>query len=152
MKRMIVAVTFVVLNTASYAHEGHDTPGVLPLPLHGGKLGEATHSGGHNHEGKEKELFFEVVFKGKEVRLFPLILTGKENDSFESLSPKRDLKDITVTAEFPRSKRSESLKLDVGDEQILAAVDPGREYRFFVNVSALHKGEKKTAKIQVERK
>lgn len=152
IKRLISVALLLLGSSGLMAHEGHDTPGVLPLPLNGGKLGEAVHKHDPSKKGDEKELFFEVVFKGKEVRVFPLVLTGKKNDSFKKLSPKKDLKDIKVSAEFPRSKRTETLKVSLSDDKILAPLDPKREYRFFLNVSAMHEGELKVAKIQVEKK
>jgi len=148
---LIATVTF--LSTGVMAHEGHGIPGAMPPAPHGGVVQEASHLGADVHQGKEEaELFFEAVYDQKALKIYPLALKPGNTNLFVSLSPQSDLTSVVVKVEFPRSKKTELLKVDVQKEFILAEFDSKRANRFFVHVSATHEKESKAGKIQIENK
>lgn len=160
MARTLLLSLFLI-GRIGWAHEGHAIPGALPPAPHGGMVQEAAHAEeGHDHEhegeGKEEhheekpgevEVFYEAVFKNNEVRVYPLILGTA---TFAKM-PVEKLSQISLSVDFPRQKRHESLSAAVKEGAIVAKLDPRSAYRFIVNVSAVHDGEPKAAKIQIER-
>jgi len=133
------------------AHEGHDAPGGLPPAPNGGVVGEASHKVAHAADAAEEELFFEVVVQDKTVKVFPLALDPKNTSVYKKLSPS-DLAKMELKAEFPRTKKTESLKVTAGADAFEAPFDSKGANRFFIHVNATQKNEVKTAKIQVEKK
>jgi hypothetical protein len=149
MKLAIAAIFLVTLST-SYAHEGHGTPGALPAAPHGGIVQEAEHHGTGEHHGKEeRELFFEVVYKNKELSIYPLTLgTG---NSFTALSAKNDLTNVKLKIEHPRSKKVETPKFEVLENMIRTNFDAKSTNRFIVYLIADFEKESKNVKIQIEK-
>lgn len=148
-KRLFPLLSLLAVSTVALAHEGHGVPGALPPPLHGGVIHEAEHKVAHTEDGKEVELFYEVVYKGKTLEVYPLGLPPENTTMFVPLSPKKDLKNVNLKVEFPRSKKTETLKPSLLDEVLKAELDAKGANRFIVTVNALHGNEEKTAKIQV---
>ncbi len=145
--RVAIGALVATLSLAGLAHEGHDQPGAMPSAPHGGKVKEAM-AGGKKSEGSE--LFFEVVFEGSKLTLYPLTLPADDPSAFKGLSPAKDISNILVQVEFPRSKRIDKVAAKVGPQSIEAAVNAKGATRFLVHVSATHQGTNKKAKIQVE--
>lgn len=140
-----------ILSFPSQAHEGHDTPGALPPAPNGGRVQEAQHKKAHAPDAKEPELFFEAVYKDKKLSVYPLSLGPVDMSLFKAVSPKSELQGVTLKVENARSKKVETLTAKITDSAIEAAFDPKDGKRFIVYVSALHNGEAKDAKIQVEK-
>lgn len=148
--RLLVALT--IASVGASAHEGHGIPGALPPAPHGGVVQEAEHKGADVHSGKEEvELFFEAVYKDKEITVYPLTFAKDSTASFVGLPAKKELSSVTLKVEFPRAKKVESLKATVTDEAIKAPFDAKKVNRFIVHVLATHGSEEKVAKIQIER-
>lgn len=134
------------------AHEGHGIPGALPPAPHGGVVQEAEHKGEDVHSGKEEvELFFEAVYKNKEITVYPLTFPKDSTSSFVTLPAKKELSAVTLKVELPRAKKVESLKATVTDDAIKAPFDAKNANRFIVHVIAKHANEEKVAKIQIEK-
>jgi hypothetical protein len=133
------------------AHEGHGIPGALPPALHGGIVQEAEHQSKDVHSGKEEvELFFEAVYKNKEITVYPLTFPKDSTATFQLLSAKKDLSGVTLKVELPRAKKTELLKATVTEDGIKAPFDSKGANRFIVHVAAKHMQEEKAAKIQIE--
>ncbi len=145
----------VIFPLRALAHGNHGSPGALPPPLHGGVVQEAEHKGvdahAHGKEGEEVELFFEAVYKDKELSVYPLTYAQGSTASFVAF-PHKDLSGVTLKAENPRTKKVETLKTTVADDAIKAAFDSKNANRFIVHVTAKHANEEKVAKIQIEKK
>lgn len=143
-----------LLCVGGFAHEGHEVPGVLPIPENGGKLVEAVpeEKPGHKHSADEKELFLEVLYKDKEIQIYPWILGGKKLDSLIAVSPFKDLKDIQVSVQLPDQKTPQVLKHSLKPGLITAPVDLKKAYRFTVIASVVHEKEKKVAEAKIEKK
>lgn len=151
----------------SLAHEGHDMPGAMPPAPHGGEVKAAEEpEGEHHHDGKEakdddhekgeahehgeeKEVFFEVVYANKLVKVYPLTLDPKNPKIFSSL-PTKSFSAVEMKIELPREKKTESVKVTVQESHFEIAFDPKKAFRFFTLVSGKFEGEEKKAKIQVE--
>lgn len=149
MKLAITAILLMGLST-SYAHEGHGTPGALPAAPHGGIVQEAEHGGNDVHNGKEeKELFFEVVYKNKELNIYPLTMGA--GNTFTALSAKKDLSNVKLKIEHPRSKKIETPKFDVLENMIRSNFDAKGTNRFIVHLATDFEKESKNIKIQIEK-
>lgn len=147
-RNWIVACLMVALvGSVGMAHEGHDQPGALPSAPHGGKVKEAT---GGTKTGPEAELFFEAVFQEPSLKLYPL--TIDDSGAFKALSPKQDLSKVSVEIEFPRAGKKTKPEVTTGSDLLETTVSTKGATRFMVILSAIHKGESKKAKIQVEKK
>jgi hypothetical protein len=165
----------------AFAHEGHDMPGALPPPPHGGRVaqaaeieaddhkGEEDHKGeAHDHEGEAKE---DHKGEGKaahahgpdEAELFiEAKLSGDElsiyalelkegSKTFKSISPSAELTIKEVEVEFPRSKRAEAPTAQVNGDHWATKVQMNKDRRFIAHVKMIQKGEEKLAKIQIEK-
>ncbi len=119
----IFITTFFSIDTM--AHEGHGIPGALPPAPHGGVVQEVEHlekhhsaEDGHDHSkekhAEEVELFFEAVYKNKEIIVYPLTFLKNDTSSFQTLSAKKELSEVALKVELPRAKKFESLKANVG--------------------------------------
>lgn len=143
LKRLLVLVGFltaVAVVPSAIAHEGHGVPGSVPPAPHGGKLKEAA--------GGKAELFYEVTYKGTDLKIYPLRIT--EQGIFEAVAPK-ELSKISVKAENPRTKKSEVLTTTSSDDALEAKYAVKGSSRFFVHVASTYKSEVKNATIQVEK-
>lgn len=168
--QLFVALLFTAL---SFAHEGHDMPGAMPPAPHGGEVkaaeepeGEHHHDekkegkeehhddekgeakGGHDH-AEEKEVFFEVVYSNKLVKVYPLTLDPKNPKIFSSL-PAQAFSNVEMRIELPREKKIETVKVNTKESYFEAAFDSKAAFRFFAHISGKFEGEEKKAKIQVE--
>ncbi len=148
----------------SLAHEGHDTPGALPPPPHGGRVAEASHSEDHhedheeegNHEAhkdekEEVELFLEAKLEGTKLKIYPLALEASRSKVFKLLKPSPTLRLSDLKIELPRSKRAFSLKVTSATDFWEAQTGDFKDKRLFVHATLLDDEGKKVAKIQVEK-
>lgn len=149
--KLILLLALTVIPVRMFAHEGHGIPGALPPAPHGGVVQEAEHKGEDVHSGKEEvELFFEAVYKNKEITVYPLTFPKDSTASFIAL-PAKKLSAVTLKVELPRAKKVELLKASVTDDAIKAPFDAKNANRFIVHVIAKHANEEKMAKIQIEK-
>lgn len=102
-----------------------------------------------SHEEEEAEIFFEVVYANKTVKVYPLTVSPKNPKIYAAL-PTNVFSEVSLKIELPRQKRTEILKVKTTDSYFEAAFDPKSVFRFFAHVSAKHENEEKKAKIQVE--
>lgn len=160
MPRLAVLIALLV-SVRGIAHEGHGIPGALPPAPHGGTVQEATHNEpeeehehGHEHgEGGEKEeaeLFFEGVYKGTELKIFPLALMPGNTASFVKLSAKEALSNVSIKIEYPRAKKTEVIKATLAEDAVVATLDARAVNRFIVHITADHDKETKSSAIQIE--
>ncbi len=172
-------LTFLVVLSGSFysisfASDGHDhgAPGALPFAPHGGKLGASTHNEaeekheepeeghGENHAHEEEaELFFEGAYlaNSNTVEIYPLALDPKNPKEFLQKSPTKDFSDIQAKIEFPRSHKFEAITLEIikdpqKGEFWTGKVPFNKDIRFFVHLEVNEGGEKKIAKIHLEKK
>lgn len=143
MKPCSALLAFLIFSSSwsAFAHEGHEHAPVVPSAPHGGKLKEAI-----GLQKGETQLYFEAVFQDPTLKIYPLTLNGP---AFKSLPPK-DLSKVAVEVEFPRSGKRNKIDMRTGPESLEAVVNPKGANRFVVSVTAVHKGETKKAKIQME--
>jgi len=154
-KLLILGV--LLINPFAMAHEGHGLPGSIPPPSHpGGIVKEAKTVGGNG----KVELFFEVVHKKKQLKIYPATITSENPSVFTPVAPGKLSKILVKTAVPTRGKKkstsTKTLKVkqqkdSAGVEFLGAVFDAKRANRFIVEVSATYKNEKKLAKIQVEK-
>lgn len=162
MKIRLSILLMITLGAYVHSHEGHDMPGAMPPAPHGGEVKAAEHDEkeeskekhaekGHEHheEEGEIEIFFEVVYAKKAVKIYPLTLNPKNPKVFSSL-PTNSFKDVSLSIELPRQKKTEAVQVNVTETSFDAAFDPKAVFRFFANISAKYEGEEKKAKVQVE--
>lgn len=150
---LFTAFAFGTLNV--WAHEGHGIPGALPPAPHGGVIQEAEHTAQDVHGGdakEETELFIEVVYKDKQLSVYPLTLDPKKPNAFLKLSPAKALSKVTMKAEFPRQKKTETLITKIDEEAIRAIFDAKGTNRFIVHLASEFQKEAKIAKVQIEAK
>ena len=152
MTKLVGISVLAIFSLRGMAHEGHGIPGALPPALHGGVVQEAEHKGNNVHSGKEEvELFFEAVYKDKEITVYPLTFPKDSTSTFQTISAKKDLSGVALMVELPRAKKMEPLKATVTDDGIKATFDSKNANRFIVHVTAKHMQEEKMAKIQIEK-
>ncbi len=151
--KLIMLLVSAVTTLNTYAHEGHGIPGALPPAPHGGVVQETEHKEADVHaSGKEEiELFFEAVYKNKELTIYPLTFPKDSTATFQVLSAKKELSNVVLKIENPRAKKIETLKTVLIDENIKASFDSKNANRFIVHVIAKQGGEEKMAKIQIEK-
>lgn len=144
MRHVTVKILLAVCFTATgFAHQGHDTPGALPAPLHGGKVKEAMAKGGKK---SASELFFEAAYEDKKLTVYPLVLTA-DNKDFEA-APKKEVGKIGVRVKY--SKGEKKLTLKPASNALEGEFNPQGLNWFDVYISAEHLGEPKEAKIHFE--
>lgn len=154
MKTLIVIT--ILLTSLSWAHDGHETPGALPLAPHGGVLAEADHihagSKHHDHsKANEEEVFFEAVNKKGLIKIYPLELEPKHHKSFKNRKLSLFMKPkIYVTN--PRSKTKFEGQLKANGDHWLLDISSLKGRRFILNLSALFKNAKYEVDIQIEKK
>ncbi len=162
----VLILSAAVLSRLGFSHGDHSVPGVTPAGLHGGVVKEAAHSeedhdhdeSTHDHDKEkpgtkhvEKALFFEAVYDkaAKMVRIYPLTLESEKSVVLSPLAPNA----VSITSlkiDFPRAKKTISVQPTLVGAGFETKVEPGSAVRLFVLIDAVHDGEKKTAKIQVE--
>lgn len=155
MKSVIVLFS-VVLCLKAFSHGDHSAPGAIPPSPNGGVLGEAKHdhhdSHDHNHKkAEEREVFYEVKYKGKLISIYPLELDPKTNNSFLPMKIKEFSK-VKIEVKDPRKKKtvSKTFRTEEGRWTIDASKIRGR--RLIIVLSGTYKGAKYKAKVQVEKK
>jgi len=159
MKRHLCLVFFLALCSAAriVGHEGHEIPGALPPPPHGGRVEEVADVVPHraaagkieSGDHEEPELYFEALYRDKKIHLYPLARTAKEPSRFRELATS-SLEGVRAKIEFPRAKRFETVKLTPVPGGYEAAFDAKKARRFIVHVDFQHETEAKTVKIQIE--
>ena len=152
MKTILSFLFFVLASSSLMGHEGHDVPGSLPLPPHGGKITEAEHAEaqkGHKH-GEGDELFFEAVYSNRQIKVYPLLLKSSDATRFAKMNPAKELKDVSLSVEFPRKKKSEPLQAEMKADGLVASFNPKGSHRFILNIKSTFANEKLIAKIQLE--
>ena len=155
INRIVLMMGLMLFICKARAHEGHGIPGALPPAPNGGVVQEAEHASEDLHSGNEKEeteLFVEVVYKNKEIVVYPLTLDPKKPTAFTKLSPTKDLSNIVLKAEFPRQKKTETLVAKIENDAIRAPFDSKKSNRFIVHLATEFKKENKIAKVQIEAK
>ena len=155
MKKIILVIV-LVLSTNSFAHGDHSEPGAIPPAPHGGTVSEAKHHEhhGHNHshkKSKEKEVFFEAIYKGKTLKVYPLILDPKTYKTFLS-QPVAGFKKTKVVLKDPRKKKEYAVEATPKGNYWEVPMAKIRGRRLIVHVSSQVDGENYKAKIQIERK
>lgn len=152
MNKILTVVSLAaVLSIKTMAHEGHGIPGALPPAPHGGVVQETEHKSENKHSAAEEvELFFEAVYKDKELNIYPLTLAAGNTTTFTALSPTKDISNVVLKIEFPRTKKMELLKTTVTGNSIRAPFDAKNLNRFIIHVSATQKNELKATKLQIE--
>jgi len=133
------------------AHEGHDVPGALPPAPHGGVVKEAEHKVAHAHDKNEAEVFLEVKFGEGKLEIFPLLLEPTNTATFKNMTT-AEFAVSEVKVEYPRTKKTETIKVNAEGNGFSTTFAPKSPGRFFVLVSGTHNKEVKTAKLQVEPK
>lgn len=156
-----ILLWFVFSTLSAFGHEGHGIPGALPPAPHGGVVQEAKHEEeehGHEHEeaphsegdAEEPELFFEAVYKDKELKIYPLVLPSGANPMFQVLSPLKEFSSVGMKIEFPRAKVTQEVKPSVQTDAIRVAFDAKKVNRFLIHLVVKQGKEMKRATIQVE--
>lgn len=149
--RLITLKTLLglLLATASFAHEGHDSPDTLPLAPHGGKVKLAPTIKdvlGKGPKPSAVELFFEVAYANKTLSVYPLVLSSNHND-FQK-APPADMTNVKVRVKS--SKGQKVLPLTSTATGWTAPYDPRGLNWIHVYISATHKNAFKETKIQFE--
>ncbi len=149
------------------AHEGHDMPGALPPPPHGGRVAQAAEVGEHDHESEasekhegegkpahahteEAELFMEAKLSGEDFTVYALELK-EGSKTFKSIGPSQELAVAEVKIEFPRSKRTVATSLTVDGDHWVGKVQMNKDRRFIAHIKMIQKNEEKISKIQIEK-
>lgn len=148
---------FAFSTLSALGHEGHGIPGALPPAPHGGVVQEAKH-GEEEHgeevhaegEAEEPELFFEAVYKDKELKIYPLVLPSGTNPMFQVLSPQKEFSHVGMKIEFPRAKITQEVKPSVQADAIRVPFDAKKVNRFLIHILVKQGKEEKRASIQVE--
>ena len=153
-KWMLVFLAVFSLNT--FGHADHSTPGAIPPAPHGGQLGEAKHKhkGSHDHDHKkasEREIFFEILQKGKTLEVFPYELDSKDYKSFIELSTEQ-FSDTKIELFDPRKKKKFKPELRAGKKSWTLSLEKVKARRVFTKIKTFLDGGKFRAKIQVELK
>ncbi len=114
----------------------------------------------HEHEYEEEsELFFEGAYDAKSslLEIYPLTIDPKNPKEFVQKLASKDFTDLNVKIEFPRSRKFEAIKVEIVNdkqkgERWTGKVPLNKDIRFFVHIEAVEGGEKKLAKIHLEKK
>ena len=155
MKKAFLVIS-LLFTTNIFAHGDHAEPGAIPPAPHGGTISEAKHyeAAGHKHDhGKEeeKEVFFEGIYKGKSLKLYPLILDPKTYKAFLA-QPVTEFKKTKIVLKDPRKKKEYKVKAISKGNYWEISMTKIRGRRFILHVSSTVDGEEYRAKIQIERK
>lgn len=152
MNKLIAALLLIAaLNV--WGHGDHHHGPRIPLAPHGGVLGKGVHqkTKAHGH-GKShhnhKQILFEVVTAGKEVRIYPIELN---HDSFKELKPS-EFKKSKIEIYNPRAEEKHNPKINEGKGFWVTSLEGIKGRRFFVLIEGKFQDEKYKAKIQIEMK
>jgi hypothetical protein len=165
--KIIFGLIFVLaLSPSSFAHEGHDSPGALPPPPNGGRIGAAEnpvhkekeeheHKEGegeeHEDEKEEAELFLEAKLEGTLLKIYPHLLEPERSMVFKSLKPSANLKMEEVKIELPRSKKTYVVGFKVNDDHWEADTGKVKDRRLLIFPTVSEAGTRKTTRIQIEK-
>lgn len=149
--KVLLAVALCCASAQALAHEGHDSPGALPAPPHGGKISEAAHSGKHEGGAEEMELFVEAKLQGTTLKLYALGLDPTNTKTWKALNPSEKLSVTEAKVEMPRSKKIIPVALKAGADSWEAEIGSVKERRIFVHATFVDGKEKKQTKIQLEK-
>lgn len=146
-----LAVGVSLVTGGAFAHEGHDhgAPGALPAGSHGGKIVEAKVSSGKT--ASTDELFFEVVYRGKQVSIWPKLLQAANLKEFKDVSP-TTLSKVELIGENGRTKAKKPLEAKVSETVIESEFELTGTSFGFLNVSVQHDGATKVARAQVSKR
>lgn len=149
-----------------WAHDDHDIPGALPPTPHGGAVQEATDFRDEGESGpkfetkqrddqkgsavKGEDLFFEAVYSKMKVTIYPLVILPNDSKSFVELSVLKNLTNIRVKIEIPRTKTMVDLVPKIESESVSVEFDAKKANRFIVYVFSVYQNKGKLAKIQIE--
>lgn len=153
MKQTFVTVLLAgIIGASASAHEGHESPGALPLAPNGGKIAEAAHAGADQHHGKgEAEIFIEAKLEGTKLKLYAHALGPADQTVFKSLKPGANLSFVEVKMELPRTKKTTILKVAAKEGFWESELGSVAERRLLILATVMDGAEKKTARIQIER-
>ncbi len=124
-----LALSFALIGSAAFAHEGHSVPGNKPAP-HGGMMKSTG------------ELFIELVTENSTLKIYPM-----DHDS--KPLPLKGLK-ISGQAKLPRQAKTESVKFEEKADHWLANFDAKGAHRFELNLQIDHQGRQEKVKFNVE--
>ena len=161
-------ILLLAFSLSSSAHEGHDSPGALPPPPNGGRIGAAENPAhkekeAHEHEheegeGKdheeekvEAELFLEAKLEGTLLKIFPHQLEPERSMVFKSLKPSANLKMEEVKIELPRSRKTYVVPFKVNDDRWEASTGVVKDRRLLIFPTVSEAGTRKTTRIQIEK-
>ncbi len=153
MKNLVLLVLFSI---NCFTHGDHSVPGAIPPSPNGGILGEAKHDHGKSHEhdhkeASEREVFFEGIYKNKNLTIHFLELDPKTTKFF-LVNDFNDLKDLKISIQDARKKKKISKKHKLVDKKIIIDMNGQRARRLLVNISGKYKGAKYSAELQLERR
>lgn len=154
MKRL--TLIFTLLFTVSlFAHSDHAEPGAIPPAPNGGSIGEAKHvHDKHKHDhvkASKQEVFFEGVFKGKKIKIYPLILDPIGHKTFLSQEISRFTK-TNVVLRDPRKKKDYNVEVIPRDKFWEISLGEIKARRLILDITSTFDGAKYKAKVQTERK
>ena len=156
MKKLLLMLT-LIMTLSLEGHEGHEEPGAIPPAPHGGVVAEAKHmhehsQKGHNHkDAKKREIFFEGVYKGKTLKIFPLELDPKTYKSFLD-SDISLYKDVKIKLIDPRKKKTYTPKFKIFKNHWNVSLEKVKGRRFIVKIESSLFGANYKTELQVERK
>lgn len=143
MKTFIMAL-FLLTSLSTYGHGDHHHKDRLPPAPHGGSLEEA-HKVKHHYA---INVFFEVKKSGKNVSIFPLMLSP-EKKSFEAMDVSK-LGKPSFKLIDPRKKKDYSPELKTAKDHWMFSLKGISGRRFIVDISTSLKDKKYSAKIQFD--
>lgn len=129
MKNLFFTLGITLLIQPVWAHEGHETPGVIKA-LHGG----TTLPG--------KQINLEYMVSGTELKLYPLSHDEKDLSTSQVK--------VQATAKAPKGK-AEKLKIENKDNAFITQVDFKNAYRLEIQVTTETSGKKDIFKFQMEK-
>ena len=137
---------------------------------HGHDHGKEAHNDEdeHGHDHKEEksgsskkepslEYFFEATYTNGKLTVYPLALDEENPKEFILINAEGNLSNLRVSVEFPRSKRTESVTMQLirdekGGDNWQGKVPESKDIRFFVNVQANWKGVERKSRIHLEKR
>lgn len=147
------AALFSSLFFSSIGFACEDTvPGALPPGYWGGVIEpfrESKSETADNASKGEPQLFFEAVYQGGELRLYPLAIQPSKTSVFTKVSP-TEFSEIQATAGFPWEGRTHDLPLSVTEDALTSRMGAQNTHRFIVHLKAKHRGKVKFVNLQVE--
>ncbi len=149
--KLTMATLLLWVATPAMGHEGHDAPGALPAPPHGGKVAEAAHTAKHEGGAEERELFAEAKLQGSLLKLYALGLEAENTKVWKALAPSASLTVTEAKIEMPRSKKAVPVTFKAVTDGWEAEVGTLKERRVILHATFLDGKEKKLTKVQLEK-